>query len=454
MSRGGMRIVEDWGRTYDDDHRRSKGRLEEREFWVEMTAGTRSRAVGRIVCCATCILAVCAAMAAEESVTPGRSWVGSTFVTERDEFTDAVNYKVIIESERATLTDGRNGAFVMFSCSDDAKWEPAASAKQARLSGFTGGVAVLGDVRRTRRSGLAAEHRGDGFDVRTRIRVDDHGVIGPGMWPTTRSARGLNTILMPDSLAVRLVRQVVQPDAQRLIADTGSGHVHRFDIGRAKPNLRDWMKRCEVLAERDTNLADREAVGTEYELVESLDEFNREQELSLLMPDSSGIDVGARAVLLFTCRAHVEHGYKVLLGVTPSVGGIAPRRETIDDLAERLGNSDSEVEYYHDALAAYAEIHGTGETAVVVPVELRFDSRPSRVVTWWWAKHGVTRGAVSLIGGGLQVVADAVVADQVEVQIQESRPFRFDLLAARPKVAEFVSRCGGWWERVTNGGDD
>lgn len=53
----------------------------------------------------------------------------------------------------------------------------------------------------------------------------------------------------------------------------------------------------------------------------------------------------------------------------------------------------------------------------------------------------------------MEVVADAVVADQVVVEIQESRPFRFDLLAARQKVVEFVSRCEGWWARTTSGGD-
>ena len=359
------------------------------------------RAIGRIVSCAICTLVVCAGTVAEESVKP-RSWVGSTFVIERDEFTDALNYKVIIESDRTTLTEGRKGAFVMFTCSDDAKWElGTTSAKQSRLRGFTGGIAVLDDVRRTRRSGFAAEYRGEGFDVRTRMRVDDHGVIGPGMWPTMRSANGLNTIVIPNSLAVRLVRQVVQHDAQRLIADTGSGHVYRFDIGRAKPNLRDWVKRCEILADRDTGLADQEATKMEsqpYELVESLDEFNDERKLSLVVRDKGTTDAGERATLMFSCRAHVEHGYKVLLVVTPSVRGIVPHRERIDELAARLGESDNQVEYYHDALAAYAEIFGTGETAVVVPVELRFDTKPMRVLTWWWSEHGVARGAGSLIG--------------------------------------------------------
>ena len=368
---GGDVIVQDWGATYDDRVRR-RGQLEERHSQAQMTEGTRSRAVRRIVCCATCTLAVCTAMAAEESVTPSRSWVGSTFLIERDEFTDALDYKVIIESDRATLTDGQEGAFVMFICSNDAKWEPAARpATQARLRGFTGGIAVLDDVRRTRRSGFGAEYRGEGFDVMTRMRVDDHDVIGPGMWPTTRSANGLNTIVMPNSLAVRLVGQVVHRDARRLIADTGSGHVHRFDIAKAMPNLRDWMKRCEVLAERDTGLADQEAVDTgsePYELVESQDELNGEKKLSLLLPDNEVTDAGDRATLLFTCRAHVERGYKVLVGVTPSVSGIAPRRERIDELAERLGESDSQVAYYRDALAAYAELFGTGEAAVVVPV--------------------------------------------------------------------------------------
>ena len=59
-----------------------------------------------MVSCAT--LVVCAGSVAEELVEP-RSWVGSTFVIKRDEFTDALNYKVIIESDRTTLTDGRKG---------------------------------------------------------------------------------------------------------------------------------------------------------------------------------------------------------------------------------------------------------------------------------------------------------------------------------------------------------
>ena len=416
-----------------------------------MIASVRMRAVGHIVSCAACTLAAWAGATAEQSVPP-RPWSGSTFVIERDEFTDVVTYKVIIESDRVTGRNGSKGAFVMFKCSDDAKWEPATtSGRERRLTGFTSGIAVFDNVRRTRRSGFVAEYRGEGFDVRTRMRVDDHDVIGPGMWPSVRSADGLiNTVAIPNSLAVRLVRQVVQHDAQRLIADTGSGHVHRFDIGSAKPDLRDWLKRCQILVDHDAGLTEREAVNREPEphaLVESLDEFNGEPELSLMVPDAAR---PTRATLLFSCRAHVEHGYKVLVGVTPSVSGIMPRWEPINQLAERLGESDDQVEYYHNALATYAEIFGTGKTAVVVPVTLRFDSKPSKVLTWWWSKHGVARGAISLIGGGVEVVVDAVIADQVITHIQDSPPFTFDLLTARPKVVEFVSRCEDWWQGTTD----
>lgn len=178
----------------------------------------------------------------------------------------------------------------------------------------------MDDVARTPRRGFAAEYRGEGFDVRTRVRVDDKGVIGPGMWPTMRSAEGLNTIVIPNSLAVRLVRQVVQHDARRLIADTGSGHIHRFHIAKAKANLRDWWERCDILADRDTDPVDQDArdVHSEpYELVESHDEFNDERNLSFAVPDQGSTDAGGRATLLFRCREHVERGYKVLLGVTP-----------------------------------------------------------------------------------------------------------------------------------------
>ncbi|MDE0036860.1 MAG: hypothetical protein OXU77_04755 [Gammaproteobacteria bacterium] len=209
------------------------------------------------------------------------------------------------------------------------------------------------------------------------------------------------------------------------------------------------------MADRDTDPVDQDArdVHSEpYELVESHDEFNDERNLSFAVPDQGSTDAGGRATLLFRCREHVERGYKVLLGVTPSVTGIVPHRERIVELAARLGDSNNEVEYYQGALAAYAEIFGTGETAVVVPLELRFDTMPVRVLTWWWSEHGVARAAGSLMGGGAQVLADAVVADQVVAQIQKSRPFRFDLLAARAKIVEFVSRCEGWWEGTTSTG--
>ena len=404
--------------------------------------------------CALCTLAVHAGLVAEESVEP-RSWVGSTFVIERDEFTDAFDYKVIVESDRATVPEGREGAFVMFTCSGDAKWESGAtSARQPRLRGFTGGIAVLDDVARTRRSGVAAEYLGPGFDVRTRVRVDDEPAIGPGMWPTVRSAEGLNTIIMPNALAVRLAQQIVRHGAERLIADTGSGYVHRFDLAGAKPDLRDWVERCDPLRDQDTRSEDQDVgdVNSEpHELVESRDESSGERRLSLTLWDQRTPDMAGHATLLFSCREHVERGYRVLLGVTRGVMGVVPNREGIDGLAARLGEPHNEVEYYRRALAAYAEIFGTGETAVVVPVQLRFDTAPARVLTWWWSEHGVARGASSLIGGGAEVLAEAVVADQATARIQESRPFTFDLVAARPKLGEFVSRCEGWWDGLSVG---
>lgn len=103
-------------------------------------------------------------------------------------------------------------------------------------------------------------------------------------------------------------------------------------------------------------------------------------------------------------------------------------------------------------MKAYALQEGTGDTAVVVSVKLRFDERPMRTVTWWWEDGGAVRAAISLIGGGSEIVVDAVNADRAIATVHRSPTFRFDLLKARPAISDFVIRCVEMWE-VTEGGE-
>ena len=192
------------------------------------------------------------------------------------------------------------------------------------------------------------------------------------------------------------------------------------------------------------------------------DEFTDDQRLTVTIQSERLTETNARegAALIFQCRGGVADSPLLVSLMVPSgVSGIEPRREMIADVASRLAASDVDVKsgesdesYYQLALKVYALREGTGDTALVVPVKLRFDDRPMRTLTWWWTERRAVKGAISLVGGGSDVVVDAVNADRAIAKIHQSPTFRFDLLEARAAISEFIVRCGAIWE-ATEGGE-
>ena len=125
----------------------------------------------------------------------------------------------------------------------------------------------------------------------------------------------------------------------------------------------------------------------------------------------------------------------------------------ITDLASQLAATDIDgkdggldMSDYKAVLEAYALREGTGETAVVVPVSLRFDEKPTHNATWWYAEASAVKSAVSLIGVTTDLVVNAVHADTAIAKIHRSPTFRFDLMDARPVLSEFIIQCVEIWE--------
>ena len=192
----------------------------------------------------------------------------------------------------------------------------------------------------------------------------------------------------------------------------------------------------------------------------AIDEFSDEQRLTVSIQSARLTETNARegASLVFHCREG-EDDNPLLVALIPSgSSGIEPRREPIADAAAQLAADDADGEsegsdwsYHRAVLEAYAGRVGTGDTAVLVPVKLRFDEKPMRAVTWWWADGDAGNAAISLLGGGFDILVEAVKADRAIAKIHRSPTFRFDLSAARPAISEFVARCVETWEPAQGG---